>query len=57
MTFTGGKGYLPIWHDNSGNAILTLTGARASAPFIVDQHLAFAFGNKLEILGDPQRLQ
>ncbi len=54
MTFTGGKGYLPIGSNNSGNAIMTLTGARASAPFIVDQHLAFAFGNKLEILGDPQ---
>jgi len=53
MTFTGGKGYLPVG-TNSGNAILTLTGARVSAPFIVDQHLAFAFGNKLEILGDPQ---
>jgi Tfp pilus tip-associated adhesin PilY1 len=53
MTFTGGRGYLPVG-TNSGNAILTLTGARASAPFIVDQHLAFAFGGKLEILGDPK---
>lgn len=53
MTFTGGKGYTAVG-TNSGNAILTLTGARASAPFIVDQHLAFSFGNKLEILGDPK---
>ena len=52
MTFTGGKGYLASG-TNSGNAILTLSGARVSAPFIVDQHIAFAFGNKLEILGDP----
>jgi hypothetical protein len=52
MTFTGGKGYTATG-TNSGNAILTLTGGRASAPFIVDQHVAFAFGNKLEILGDP----
>ncbi len=52
MTFTGGRGYTATG-TNSGNAILTLTGARVSAPFIVDQHVAFAFGNKLEILGDP----
>ena len=52
MTFTGGKGYV-AQGTNSGNAILTLSGARVSAPFIVDQHVAFAFGNKLEILGDP----
>jgi hypothetical protein len=52
MTFTGGQAYTPTG-SNSGNAIMTLTGARASAPFIVDQHLAFSFGNKLEILGDP----
>jgi Tfp pilus tip-associated adhesin PilY1 len=52
MTFTGGKGYTATG-TNSGNAILTLTGARVSAPFIVDQHVAFSFGNKLEILGDP----
>lgn len=52
MTFTGGQAYTPTG-VNSGNAIMTLTGARASAPFIVDQHLAFSFGNKLEILGDP----
>ena len=33
-------------------AILTVTGARATAPFIVDQHVAFGFGNKVEMLGD-----
>ena len=26
---------------------------RATAPFIVDQHLAFGAGNKIEMLGDP----
>ena len=53
MTFTGGRGY-EATGTNNGNAILTLSGARVSAPFIVDQHVAFAFGNKLEILGDPE---
>jgi hypothetical protein len=34
--------------------VRTLAGAgRATAPFIVDQHLAFAAGNKIELLGDP----
>ena len=31
----------------------TLSGAgRATAPFIVDQHLAFGAGSKIELLGD-----
>ena len=33
-------------------AILTVTGGRATAPFIVDQHVAFGFGSKVEMLGD-----
>ena len=53
MTFTGGQAYTPTG-TNSGNAILTLTGGRASAPFIVDQHIAFSFGDHLEILGNPE---
>ena len=52
MTFTGGQAYTPTG-SNSGNAVMTLTGARASAPFIVDQHLAFSFGNKLRSSGIP----
>ena len=52
FTFTGGLGYLPVG-TNAGKAILTLTGARVTAPFIVDQHVAFGFGSKVEILGDP----
>jgi hypothetical protein len=52
-TFTGGQAYLPVG-TNTGNAILTLTGGRVTAPFIVDQHVAFGFGSKLEILGDPK---
>ena len=30
------------------------TGARATAPFIVDQHLVFGTGNTVEVFGDPQ---
>jgi hypothetical protein len=52
-TFTGGQAYLPVG-TNAGSAILTLIGARVTAPFIVDQHVAFGFGNNLELLGDPK---
>ena len=32
----------------------TLAGAgRATAPFIVDQHLVFGAGNKIQMFGDP----
>ena len=58
FTFIGGPAY-----DTNASGTLTAadstrvrttTGARASAPFIVDQHLAFATGNKIEMFGDPQ---
>ncbi len=58
LTFLGGAAY-----DSTGDnkvsktespKVRTLTGAgRATAPFIVDQHLAFGAGNKIEMLGDP----
>jgi Tfp pilus tip-associated adhesin PilY1 len=58
ITFVGGPAY-----DTNGDAKLsgadsikvrTTVGARANAPFVVDQHLAFAAGNKIEMFGDPQ---
>ena len=31
----------------------SIAGQRATAPFIVDQHLAFSVGGKVEMFGDP----
>ncbi len=53
-TFTGGLGYTAQTGAVGTGAIMTVTGARATAPFIVDQHVAFGFGNKVEMLGDSQ---
>ena len=51
-TFTGGLGYTAQAGAQGTGAILTVTGGRATAPFIVDQHVAFGFGSKVEMLGD-----
>ena len=34
--------------------ITTVAGKRATAPFIVDQHLVFSAGNNIQMFGDPQ---
>jgi hypothetical protein len=57
FTFIGGAAYDTnsdgrITKDDSPK-IRSTTGARATAPFIVDQHLVFATGNKIEMFGDP----
>ncbi len=58
VTFIGGAAY-----DGNGDMRLTskdlpklrsVPAGRATAPFAVDQHLVFAAGNKVEILGDPR---
>jgi hypothetical protein len=58
FTFIGGPAY-----DTNGSGSLTsadstkvrtTVGSRATAPFIVDQHLVFGTGNSVEIFGDPQ---
>ena len=62
FTFIGGPAY-----DTTGDGrvtssgvsadrtkVRTTTGARATAPFIVDQHLVFSTGSKVEMFGDPQ---
>jgi hypothetical protein len=51
-TFTGGLGYTAQAGAQGTGAIMTVTGGRATAPFIVDQHVAFGFGSKVEMLGD-----
>ena len=58
LTFIGGAAY-----DSSGNDVIdsgespkvrTLAGAgRATAPFIVDQHVVFGAGDTIEMFGDP----
>jgi hypothetical protein len=52
-TFTGGQAYQGVGNNTGQDAIMTITGARATAPFIVDQHVVFGFGSKTEVLGDP----
>ncbi len=62
FTFIGGPAY-----DTNGDGRLstkgagadtpkvkTVSGGRASAPFVADQHLLFAAGGKVELFGDPQ---
>ncbi len=58
LTFLGGPAYDT---NNSGNLtaadtvkIRSAATGRATAPFVVDQHLVFASGGKVEILGDPR---
>jgi hypothetical protein len=59
FTFIGGPAYDT---DNDGKLtankdtpkVKTTTGARATSPFIVDQHLVFGAGNGVQILGDSQ---
>jgi hypothetical protein len=58
LTFIGGAAYDSTGDNkvssNESPKVRTLSGAgRATAPFIVDQHLAFAAGDKIELLGDP----
>ena len=58
LTFLGGAAY-----DTNGSGSVTATDSvkirsaatgRATAPFVVDQHLVFASGGKVDILGDPR---
>ncbi|MGE5198242.1 MAG: PilC/PilY family type IV pilus protein, partial [Rhodospirillaceae bacterium] len=58
LTFLGGAAYDT---NNSGSVtaadttkIRSVATGRATAPFVVDQHLVFAAGGKVEILGDPR---
>ena len=58
ITFVGGAAYDSTGDNKVGKKespkVRTMSGAgRATAPFLVDQHLAFAAGNKIELLGDP----
>ena len=58
LTFVGGAAYDGNGDNkvskNESPKVRALAGAgRATAPFIVDQHLAFGAGGKIEMFGDP----
>lgn len=57
LTYIGGPAYDTTGDDSLSNAdsvkAKTVTGARATAPFVVDQHLFFSAGTKAEMFGDP----
>jgi hypothetical protein len=58
FTFIGGPAYDTNSDGKLSNLdkpkVRTTTGTRATAPFIVDQHLAFGTGNSVELFGDPE---
>jgi hypothetical protein len=57
LTYIGGPAYDTTGDDTLTGAdsikAKTVTGARATAPFVVDQHLFFSAGTKAEMFGDP----
>jgi hypothetical protein len=57
LTYIGGAAYDTTGDDtvknNDSTKVSTVTGVRATAPFVVDQHLLFAAGDKVEMFGDP----
>jgi hypothetical protein len=57
LTYIGGPAYDTTGDDTLTGAdstkVKTVTGARATAPFVVDQHLFFSAGTKAEMFGDP----
>jgi hypothetical protein len=56
LTYIGGAAYDTTGDGKLSNAdsvkAKTVTGARATAPFVVDQHLFFSAGTKAEMFGD-----
>ena len=51
-TTGGGKKAVTTYTDNT--KVATVAGKRATAPFVVDQHLVFSAGNNMQLFGDPQ---
>ena len=58
LTFIGGAAYDNTGDDKVTNAdtpkVATIAGVRATAPFVVDQHLVFGTGTNLQVFGDTQ---
>ena len=61
LTYIGGAAYDTTGDDTVKNddsvKVKTVAGARATAPFVVDQHLVFSTGTKVEMFGDPNDSQ
>jgi hypothetical protein len=60
FTFIGGPAYDTngdgtITNKNGGDStkVASTVGARATAPFVVDQHLGVSVGGKVQMFGDP----
>jgi Tfp pilus tip-associated adhesin PilY1 len=57
VTFTGGPAYDTnkdhLLNSNDSATLAEVVGARATAPFIVDQHLLFGSGGTVALFGDP----
>ena len=51
-TTGGGKKAVTTFGDST--KVTTVAGKRATAPFVVDQHLVFSAGNNMQLFGDPQ---
>ena len=58
LTFIGGAAYDNTGDNTVTNAdtpkVVTIAGVRATAPFVVDQHLVFGTGTNLQLFGDAQ---
>jgi hypothetical protein len=57
FTFIGGPAYANTGQNAINNSttpvVASIAGQRATAPFIIDQHLAFGSGAQLQMFGDP----
>jgi len=57
VTFTGGPAYDTnndhLLNSSDITRLAEVAGGRATAPFIVDQHLMFGSGGKVAVFGDP----
>jgi hypothetical protein len=51
---TTGSGKTKTTTAGDSTKVTTVAGARATAPFVVDQHLVFGAGSDLQMFGDPQ---
>lgn len=58
FTYLGGAAYDSTGDDTVSNKdtpkVKTVAGTRATAPFVVDQHLVFGTGSNVAIFGDPE---
>jgi len=58
LTFIGGAAYDSTGDDKVTSSdspkVTTIAGVRATAPFVVDQHLVFGTGKSLQMFGDPK---